>query len=37
MDISAKRAVSLWVPMIESCSAYHRLLVAAVSDRRSGC
>jgi hypothetical protein len=37
MDMSARRAVSLWVPMTESFFHSMRLLVAAGSDRRYGC
>jgi hypothetical protein len=37
MDVSARRAVSLLVPMTESFIHTMRLLVAAGSDRRYGC
>jgi hypothetical protein len=37
MDMSARRAVSLWVPMAESFIHTMRLLVAAGSNRRYGC
>jgi hypothetical protein len=35
--MSARRAVSLWVPMTESFIHTMRLLVASGSDRRYGC
>jgi hypothetical protein len=35
--MSARRAVSLWVPITESFIHTMRLLVAASSDRRYGC
>jgi hypothetical protein len=37
MDMSARRAVSWWVPMTESYIHTMRLLVAAGSDLRYGC
>jgi hypothetical protein len=37
MDMSARRAVNLWVPMTESFIHTMRLLVAAGNDRRYGC